>query len=390
LFKILYVEEAPSVGGSSFSLLQLTSSLDCARYEPCVLFRYDLPVRRAFASLGVRTVAWESITGAPSAPPPDAPPGTLPAYKLTAPYRFLWSAKAYLTRQRADSITLARWLERERFSLLHANNSVSANLGAIVAASRARVPAISHQRGYFRLTPAHRWLSRAVERFVCVSDAVRRHYVGEGLAPDKVQTIYNGIDVRRLKPRPKVRRDYVLIGWFGRFERWKGATTFVEAARLVRSKATNVRFLMVGTGPEEEAIRRTVEGDRSLAAGVELTGFRSDAIELLAGCDVLVNSSIEPEPLSRSALEALACGVPVVASDSGGNPEIVGPKNTGLLFRTGDASSLAAALDRLVENGAMRERLSAEARQRAETLFNAEQYVGAVSALYAAALEGRG
>jgi glycosyltransferase involved in cell wall biosynthesis len=389
LFRILFVEEAPAVGGSSFSLLQLARGLDRARYEPFALFRYDLPVRMKFEALGIRTATWATIFGRDGQAPSDAPPRKLPAYKRTNLYRLLWSAKAYAARQRADSLALATWIEHEAFSLLHANNSASANLGAIVAAARAHIPAVSHQRGCFRLTPLHRHLARRVKRFICVSDAVREHYIGEGLPAGKVQTIYNGIDVESLKPRAKEKRGYVLVGWSGRFELWKGAITFVDAARIILSKRDDVRFLMAGTGPEEQTIRRRVEADAILAKGVRLAGFRPDALDLIAGCDLFVNSSIEPEPLSRSALEALAFGVPVVASDSGGNPEIVAQGENGLLFEPGNAGSLEAALTRLIDDEALRTRCSREGRRRAEALFNAERYVHAVSSLYAGILDGK-
>ncbi len=389
MFRILYFEEAPFVGGSSFSLLQLARGIDRARYEPFVLFRHDLPVRKQFEALGIPTATWASILGRDEEAPSGAPARTLPAYKRTDFYRLLWSAKAYAVRHRADSIALAKLIERESFSLLHANNAAPANLGAIVAAARAGIPAVSHQRGFFRLTAIHRHLARRVKRFICVSDAVREHYIAEGLPAGKVLTIYNGIDVKSFKPRAKEARGYLLVGWSGRFESWKGAVTFVDAARIVLSRRDDVRFLMTGTGPEERALRGIVEGDPVLARGVLLAGFRSDALDLIAGCDLFVNSSIEPEPLSRSALEALACGVPVVASNRGGNPEIVAQGENGLLFESGDAASLASALARLIDDEGLRTRCARESRRRAETLFNAERYVGGVSSLYAEILDGK-
>ncbi len=389
MFRILYVEEAPTVGGSAFSLLELARGIGRARYEPFVLFGHDLPVRETFETFGIRTATWASILGREERAPSDSPHREIPAYKRTNLNRLFWSAKAYATRERADSLSLAKWIKGEAFSLLHANNSTSANLGAIVAAARARIPSISHQRGYLRLTALQRHLARGVERFVCVSDAVREHYIREGLSPERIRTIYNGVDVESITPRAKEKREYVLVGWSGRFELWKGAATFVDAARIILSERGDVRFLMTGTGPEEQNIRRIVETDQILAKGVELAGFRPDALDAIAGCDLFVNSSIEPEPLSRSALEALACGIPVVASDCGGNPEIVAQGKNGLLFEPGSPTSLAAALTQLIEDEALRSRCSREGRRRAEAIFNAERYVDAVSSLYAEILVGK-
>lgn len=383
MFRILYVEEAPSYGGSTSTLLHLVKRLDRARYEPFVLFRYDLPARAAFAEHGVPTATWAAVRGAPEAAPRIEAAPVIRAYKRTGPYRLLWSMKGYALQQRAESLFLERWMRRERFSLLHANNAASANIGAIVAAARAGIPAVSHQRGFSWLTAFHRHLIRKVERFVCVSDAIRSHWIGQGLAAQKAQTIYDGVDLASLVPPPPRRGERVRIGWFARFERWKGCAQFVEAARIVLAQRRDAGFIMAGTGPEEAAIRKSVESDPVLAGGISVPGFRTDALELMASCDVVVNSSIEPEPLSNTALEALALGRSVVASNRGGNPEIVEHGVTGFLYEAMSPESLASALVRLIGDAALRERCGAAGRQRAERLFDASLYARNVQDLYA-------
>lgn len=381
--RILYVEEAPAFGGSTSTLLHLVKRLDRGRYEPFVLFRYALPAREAFAACGISVATMASITGADDeAPRIETPPET-PAHKKTPPYRLLSSMKRYAARPRGESLSLARWMRSEGFALLHTNNSVPTNLGALVGAARAGLPAVSHQRGFFWLTPFHRLLVRRVERFVCVSNAVRAHYIAEGLPAGRVQTIYDGVGLAALVPREPARRDRVLVGWFARFERWKGCDQFVEAARIVLDRRRDAEFIMAGTGPEEPNVRRSVEADPAFAARFHLPGFRKDALDLMAGCDIVVNSSIDPEPLSNTALEALALGRPVVASNRGGNPEIVDHGVNGLLYDAMDPESLAAALLRLIEDEALRRRFGAAARARAESLFDAEAYSRGIQSLYA-------
>jgi glycosyltransferase involved in cell wall biosynthesis len=115
---------------------------------------------------------------------------------------------------------------------------------------------------------------------------------------------------------------------------------------------------------------------------VRLTGFRSDVLDLVADCDIFVNTSVEPEPFSHSALEATALGIPVVASACGGLPEIVAAGKNGLLFRPGDARSLADALLKLLDDRDMRVRFGIEGRRRAERLFSLERHVKAIEAVY--------
>lgn len=371
------------MGGSVFSLLQIAKGLDRSRYEPFVLFRYDLPARRDFESIGVRTATRASIAGGPEIPPPTGGPPVIAPYKLSAPYRLFSAAKECALARFGASAHLAAWMRREGFSILHANNSLAANIAAIVAARRAGIAAVSHQRGFSSLAMPHRLLSRRVDRLLCVSEAVRAHYVRQGLPPERLRTVYNGIDTAALRPRPKERRDHVRIGWFGRLERWKGAGTFIDAARMLAAERRDVRFVMVGTGSEERRLRAAVETEPALANALSLLGYREDFLDLLAGCDILANTSIEPEPLSRSALEALAFGIPVVASNCGGNSEIVVDGANGFLFESGNAERLAAVLRRLAGDGALRERLGAEGRRRAETLFSAERCIAEIEAVYA-------
>ncbi len=384
--RILYVEDAPSLGGSVFSLLQLVRGLERERYEPLVLFRHDLAARRDFESAGVRTATWRSVTGKPQKAPSIEPPRPLAPFKQSGPYRLLLGTKLFAREQYADSRWLESWMRREGFALLHANNSISANLSAIMAAGRAGIPIVSHQRGFFRVSWLHALAARRVERLVCVSDAVREHYRRQGLPRDKLQTVYNGVDTEILTPRPKGGRAEILVGWVGRIELWKGGLTFINAARILASERRDLRFLMVGTGTEEARIRSIVETSPLLKDVVTMAGYRSDSRELLAGCDVFANTSIEPEPLSRSALEALAFGLPIAASDCGGNPEIVVDGENGFLFEPGNHAALADVIRALADDPALRSKLGLKSRSRAETIFSAGRYRREIESIYEAVL----
>jgi glycosyltransferase involved in cell wall biosynthesis len=120
---------------------------------------------------------------------------------------------------------------------------------------------------------------------------------------------------------------------------------------------------------------------------VHLTGFRNDVRDLIAGCDIFVNSSIEPEPLGHSALEAMAFGVPVVASACGGLPEVVEHEVSGLLFEPGDDEALAGALLKLIDDGDLRSRFGIASRRRAERIFSLENHVKTIQAVYDEVIE---
>ncbi len=380
--RILYVEEGAAVGGSTHTLLHIVKGIDRSRFEPFVLLRHDLPARDAFEAAGARTALWTALGAAEAPAPPPPVPAHIPRIKLTAPYRLLRSAKVYAAGQRADAALIARWMRGRGFSIVHANNAVPPNMGAIVAAARCGIPAVSHQRGFFRLTPLHRFLARRVSRFLCVSDAVRAHCLAEGLPAGKVLTVRDGIDLETYAPRPRKRSEGTLVGWFARFERWKGCFIFVEAARAVLAADPRARFIMAGAGPEEEAVRRAVVSDPVFGDRFSLPGFRNDAAEIMSRCDVVVNSSIEPEPLSNTALEALALGIPAVVSDVGGNPEIVEHGVNGYVYEHGKSAGLASALQALAADPGLRERFGEAGRRRAERLFDARRYAADLAAVY--------
>jgi len=383
MLRILFVEEAPSIGGSLFSLLQLVRMLDSNRYSPFVLFRYDLDVRSEYEGTGIPTATWASLTRSAELTPPSTQRPSLPRYKQTGLYRFLWSVKKYINEQRPQALAIASWIEKEDFSLLHANNSLPANLAVLTAARFAGIPSISHQRGYFPLTPIHRLLSRQVDRFICVSRSVAAHYIKQGLSQAKVTTVYNGIDLSTVQPRAVTDAKGVrTVGWFGRMEAWKSTGTLIEAAKIVLSKRSDVQFMVVGTGPEEQSLKDMVAEDPLLEARVMLLGYRDNALELLERCDISVSTSIEPEPLTRSGLESLASGVPLIASNCGGNPEIVTDGVNGILYEPGNATQLAEAIMKVLGSEALRKRFARESRQRAEDLFSAERYAKGIEAVY--------
>lgn len=380
--RILYIEDAPAVGGSAVCLEELARGLDRSRFEPFVLFAYDLAARAALESAGVRTATEAGIRGAPEPVPPEERETPVPAFKNRKGYRLLWSLKRYALHERARAGRLARWIARERFDLVHANNSLTGNITAIVAGSRAGVPVVSHQRGYVRPTAFERRLVDGVDRILCVSRSMADYYVAGGFRRDRILAVYDGIDAASLRPRPRAARDRVLVGWAGRLVAWKGPSLLVDAAETALSRGLDADFVIAGAGPELDALRERVARSPLLKNRVRLPGFRSDARDLIAGCDLFVNTSIEPEPLSHSALEATALGVCVIAPRCGGFPEIVADETSGLLFEPGSAGSLAAALARLVGDAPLRARFGAEGRRRAEETFGLDRHVRTIEAVY--------
>jgi glycosyltransferase involved in cell wall biosynthesis len=167
----------------------------------------------------------------------------------------------------------------------------------------------------------------------------------------------------------------LLVAVFGRLQRWKGQDVFVEAAARLLPFRPRLRFAIVGGsvfGLEPDflaALERRIAvagfGDR-----MRLTGFRTDVPALMAACDIICHTSRRPEPFGMVVIEAMALGRAVIATEGGGPSEIILPGETGLLVPPDHPEALAAAIRALSDDPALRDRLGANAADRARTHFH--------------------
>jgi glycosyltransferase involved in cell wall biosynthesis len=256
---------------------------------------------------------------------------------------------------------------------------VQAQTAGVLTASHAAVPAA--QSGLAEETLAARllkWPPRAVYRradaFACISHGLEREALAAGISADRVHFLPNAIDMDRFAPSEPARRarraalglapDAVVCLFLGRLSREKGLLDLIEAWRLLpRSAAV---LLIVGpemadhpwnAGPPARALVARY----GLEDSVRFLGSATDTPNLLRAADVLVQPS-HFEAQGLSAVEALACGVPVVASKVGGLIDFVADGVNGRLVPPVDSPALAAALTEVVQDGAMRARLAAAAR----------------------------
>jgi glycosyltransferase involved in cell wall biosynthesis len=189
--------------------------------------------------------------------------------------------------------------------------------------------------------------------------------------PERVVVVHPGVDLSRFCPGPRddqVRRSLgaapedLLVGIVGRVDPRKGVQVLVEAMGMVQGELAPSRLVVVGdtgTGPpafkrDLEARAREVLGDR-----VVFAGRRNDVPDVMRALDVLVNASVH-EPFGLTVLEAMACGTPVIGTRAGGVPEFVTDGESGLLVPPFDAAALARAIERMLGDPALRERLGAE------------------------------
>jgi glycosyltransferase involved in cell wall biosynthesis len=293
-------------------------------------------------------------------------------------------------------LELLRLLRRERPHIVHVNSAKAAALGR-VAAALARVPIrvyTVHGWAFLAYTglasAAYRWVERALRPLttvtVCVSENERRAgLAARACAELSTVVIRNGVEPTDSDADgvPSARRRLVMVG---RLQAPKDPLTLVHALATLPERSFEA--LLVGDGPDRATVEEEI-GRLGLASAVRLLGERADVPELLRAADIFVLST-RSEGLPLSILEAMAAGLPVVASSVGGVPELVLDGQTGMLVPPGDPDALAAAIERLLEDPGLSGRLGEAGRVRAAEHFDLAAVRQAHLDLYREMLAARG
>lgn len=280
-------------------------------------------------------------------------------------------------------LQLAGLLRSRKIRVVHTHNSGAMIYGAL-AARIARAGAVIHTRHGQRFgagrgqTFRFAWTARLVDRVVGVSEDTARQCVSDGIAAKRVRMIRNGIDLTRFTPTEHPADGPAVL--VARLAPEKDLPNLMQAAALLMRQDPSFRLLIAGGGPCIEETRQSI-GQLGLTGHVELLGERSDIPAILARSSLFVLPS-KTEGISLTLLEAMACGLPVVATRAGGNGEVVQDGQTGWLVPVGDPEQLASAIQRLRRDPSEARRFGAAGRARVESEFNVVRMVREYEALY--------
>jgi len=299
----------------------------------------------------------------------------------------------------ASVVGIARALKAFRPEVAHFHTARAHTLG-LAAARLAGTPVkVLSRRVDFPIgkNPFSRMKYRAsVDGVIAITRAVRDILVRGGVPPDRVRVIYSGIDPRRcgspeggerVREELGIRPSAPLVGTVGALAPHKAQHVFLKAARKLWERAPEVRYIIAGEG-ELEGELKSLARRLDLEGIVTFAGFRDDIPAVFAAMDVFVLSSVA-EALCTSVLDAMAAGVPVVATAVGGVPEIVERGASGLLVPPSDPEALAEAIREVLGNRSLMERLAAGGRERVEK-FTLERTVRETEAFYLELIEKRG
>ncbi len=253
------------------------------------------------------------------------------------------------------------------------------------------------------LGPLYLWLERCLSRLsyavIHVSESQAREAERLGLAdPVRSRVVVNGIDVKEVRAlaesAPLSREalgllaDAQVLGCVARFDQVKGLDVLVESVGRLAGRYPRLALVLVGSGEGERELRERV-ARAGLADRVRFTGPLADAPRLFPALDLYVSAS-RGEGLPLGLLEAMACGLPVVASRVTGHVDAVVDGVTGLLTRPGDPEELAASVARLLDAPELRRRMGQAGSERVEAHFTLDRMVAHLARLYRQAVAGAG
>ncbi|MGQ9668871.1 MAG: glycosyltransferase family 4 protein [Desulfosoma sp.] len=307
----------------------------------------------------------------------------------------LWAA-IHIPRIVRQIAAQARWAD-----LVYVNTKKSLLFG-ILAARLVRRPLLWHQHDPMHVprtlplrlcmseTMLVSLLNRYAARLISVSRASADSFIAAGGRGDLPVVIYNGIDpapyalpvdpiaARRVAGLPM---DVPLVGCFARLAECKGQWVVIESlARLPQAHVVFVGGAIYGESGYEVALQREAER-LGVAHRVHFLGYRTDVARLMRAVDVLVHPSTDFDSCPRVVLEALHSGTPLVATATGGVPELIEDGVNGLLVPPRDPEALAVSLHRVLTDGALAARLAAAGHQRALSAYNLDRTAREVAAV---------
>ncbi|MBU1726282.1 MAG: glycosyltransferase [Candidatus Omnitrophica bacterium] len=362
-YKILYLHETAEISGAENSLLNLVKNLNKDLFKPVFVLPGHGALSEELRKLGIEVL-------------------------------FMDFPRVRCLRGVSKAIGMLKKIIKEKNASLIHSNSIRTHIYGAIAAKKSRVPCVWHQRNLItsELIDPDMEISFLADKIICNSQAIARRFQDKsGNLPEKVAVVYNGVDLSRFNPclsAKTLRQEFnisdsdIVIGIASRFGKDKGHEVFLRAARLLG----NYKFLIVGDAVFKqdkwrEAHLRKMAQYLGMSDKIIFSGPRKDMPEVYAAMDIFVLAS-EAEPCGRVLIEAMSCAKPVVATNSGGTPEIVQDGKSGILFKPKDARSLANAIEKLAANESLRRQMGEQGRKIAEENFSIALNVLKIEEIY--------
>lgn len=341
--KVLYVSHSPQLCGGEICLLNLVKNLDRNRYEAVVVLPVDGPLRTKIEELGVKTYLsplewWIRVEGS-----------------------FSYN-NVPLTGRLKSMLDI---FDVEKPDVIHTNTSVV--LEGAIAAKIRNIPHIWHIHEVLNGHPTleallplpvfYRIIEKLSNKVIVVSNDMKRE-LSDFISPDKIETVFNGIDTSKFKERVdlpvreelSIPDDYLIAITVATIHKYKGHDNLLEAASLVKKQGGKIKYLLIGPGSPENInnLHKNIS-KLNLKDDVHYLGFREDIARLVGGSDFFLLPSVK-EGFPLVVLEAMALGKPIVATDCCGPADMIDDGKTGYLVPVARPDLLSSKILELINN----------------------------------------
>ena len=376
LKKILYINLTAKMSGAEFSLISLMTGLDKERFQPILLLPERGPLSDQADNFGIETIILSSLI------------------RFGEHFRFWKILKALRAVWKLKKI-----IRTKGISLVHCNTPRAAYIGGL-AAKLCKIPSVTHIRDIGQSPFEKTWPTRLIgflsDIMISVSWATKSYIIGlNPFLEKKIKVIYNGIDldfIDKVSPTAIHRKMDIpesapLISAVGRIEPKKGFHILVHVAEILKKTFPSLRILIVGSIFEKRdqvyLDSLLVEiAEKGLSNNIIFTGFRTDVLEIMKACAMVVHPALCPDSLPRTIIEAAGLKKTIVASRVGGIPEIIQDGVSGILIESGNADALAEAVRTLLMQPDTARRLGVAAREKIVSCFTIEKHLARITAIY--------
>lgn len=347
--------------------MQLILNLDPEKYSSAVLFerRADESLRSRFAAAGARVVDAPKVVFEPLHSGGLSGKKTLRkrikrqvGQRVVRTYAELLSVWQTARRVVPRAVRMSRIIKEVSPDIVHVNSAPHSGLAGILAARLADIPCVCHVRSMSDVSVVQRMLSGSVQKYILISNEVRRYMDTQKIGVKNGVVIFNGVDISAfqrssasgLRKELGICGTEFLVGMVGRLEHWKGHKVFIDSIDQLTKAGENVRALIIGAPQASQRNKSYYNSlvnqvrEHELQNVINFLGQRNDIPEVMSQLDILVLASTKPEPFGRVIIEAMAAETLVIATASGGVLDIIRDGENGMLVTAGDSSALTTAI----------------------------------------------
>ena len=363
MLKVMQVSSDTNIGGAGKCILTFLKFVDKNKFDIPVVLPKDSLLKEGCKSLGARVVEIDAMRD-----------------------------KSLDIKAIKELIKVFR---AEKPDIVHAHASMSAK----IAAKLCGIKVIYTRHSVFEPSPK---ISKGIgklisgfannftaDKIIAVAEAAKDNLLKTGVDEKKIIVLLNGVEPLKKLSEEEIGKakdkfgikDEVVVSIVARLNPVKGHKYFVEAAKKVKEKGLNVKFLIAGTGEAEESIRAQIK-ELKLEDTVIMLGFLDNVQELMNITDIQANCSFGTEATSLSLLEGMSLGVPAVVTEFGGNPGVIKNGRNGFLVPINNSDALAEKIAELIENKELYEKMHAESLLIYKEKFTAEVYARNIESVY--------